>query len=146
MTRFGWVMSAVIVLIVLVVGFFWWTGISEHIPPQSLAPNPIVPVASAILEEETESDGAAHDAVLPLAVDVARNSLAATLSVDPWSILIVSSLPTDWPDSCLGLPKEGELCIQAITSGYEVMMLKDGAEYVYRTDVDGTIVRTKTEQ
>lgn len=142
MTKFGWTMLTLIFIIVVAVVFFVWTGITEHQTPNNDTPpplnenskdTPVVPV----------SDGAAHDANIPIAADAARSALAVKLGISPDDVLITSSLPTDWPDSCLGLPKEGELCAQAIISGYKVVMQQNDIEYVYRTNVDGTIVRSE---
>ena len=143
MTKFGWAMLACIIAIVIAVVFFVWTGISEH--PSASSPQQESPTETTVTSGDNPTPGSpVHDLPVPPAVDAARSALATRLGIaNPKSILILTAFEKDWPDSCLGLPKEGEICAQAITSGYEVVMQKDGREYTYRTNADGTIVRAE---
>jgi hypothetical protein len=50
----------------------------------------------------------------------ARAELAARLGIDELAIIRIDVTPQRWPDSCLGLPKEGEMCAQVITPGWGV--------------------------
>ena len=143
MTKFGWAMLACITAIVFAVLFFVWTGISEH-PVSVPASSENVPETVVTSGDNPTPGSPVHDLPVPPAVDAARSALATRLGIaNPKSILILTAFEKDWPDSCLGLPKEGEICAQAITSGYEVVMQKDGREYTYRTNADGTIVRAE---
>ncbi len=136
-------MLALIVAIVLAVVFFVWTGIAEH-PTATVSQQENI-LETVVTSGDNPTPGSSvHDLPIPPAVDAARNALATRLDVsNPKSILILTAFEKEWSDSCLGLPKEGELCAQAITSGYEVTMQKDGVEYIYRTNMDGTIVRAE---
>lgn len=138
-------MLACIVAIVLAVVFFVWTGISEHpvsVPTQNTVDDTQETVVTS--GDNPEPGSVVHDLPVPPAVDAARSALAVRLNVEnPKTIVILTAFEKEWSDSCLGLSKEGELCAQAITSGYEVTMLKDGVEYIYRTNTDGTIVRSE---
>jgi hypothetical protein len=46
----------------------------------------------------------------------------------------------EWPDACLGLEIEEQLCAQVITPGYRVSLEYQGRDYVYRTDREGNTV------
>lgn len=43
---------------------------------------------------------------------------------------------TEWPDSCLGLPKQGEGCARAITPGYRIEL---AGGHRYRCDREGKV-------
>ncbi|MBS3903063.1 MAG: hypothetical protein KGZ30_01660 [Anaplasmataceae bacterium] len=82
----------------------------------------------------------------------AKNQLLGELSkkdvvADPSQIEVVTVEATDWPNGCLGLEKEGEVCTQVIVPGFKVVLKFDGTDYTFRTDTEGTIVieETKTE-
>jgi hypothetical protein len=79
---------------------------------------------------------------LPAAAEAARQQLANTLGIDITQIQVVAIESTEWPDACLGLPDEGEVCAQVITPGYELTMEVNQQEYVIRTDQTGEIIRS----
>jgi hypothetical protein len=41
----------------------------------------------------------------------------------------------------LGLAAPDEICAQAITPGWRVVLVVEGQQYVYRTDASGEVVR-----
>lgn len=54
---------------------------------------------------------------------------------------MVSLTEREWPDGCLGLPEEDEMCTQALVPGYE-MVLEVGEETrTFRTNMDGSVIR-----
>ena len=77
----------------------------------------------------------------PEAVEAAVTALATSLGVSENQVEVLSYEETEWPDACLGLPRDDEMCAQAITPGYEVVMEVDGQSYVARTDMSGDQVR-----
>ena len=48
--------------------------------------------------------------------------------------IFVTARPQEWPDACLGLPVQGEMCAQAVTPGYKITFDVNGGEYVFHTD------------
>ncbi len=89
----------------------------------------------------TQGAGAGEgDAQLP-AAQAAIAALATRLNVSAGSITLVSAEATEWPDACLGLASSSEMCAQVITPGYRVVLLADGAQYVYHTNTDGSVLR-----
>jgi hypothetical protein len=75
------------------------------------------------------------------AAQMARQWLAINLDVNPCTLVIASAEAFEWPDTCLGVPTEGESCAQAMTAGYIGMLQNRTAQYEYRVDQTGNNVR-----
>lgn len=75
----------------------------------------------------------------------ARKDLAGKLGIPEDMTVIMESRHSGWPDGCLGLAEPGEVCTEAIVSGYAVVLRADGRDYRYRTSKDGLIVRMEKE-
>ena len=86
-----------------------------------------------VLEQEVVNDSPAATAV--------RMRAAAELGVRESDVVVISETSRDWPDGCLGLAHEGEFCMQAIVSGFEVVVEINGERHTYRTDIDGLVIR-----
>jgi hypothetical protein len=76
----------------------------------------------------------------PEAVMEVVSKLSQDLGVSINEIEIVSFEQVDWPDSCLGVPEEGQTCAQVITPGYRVMLEVDGNQYEFHSNMDGTLI------
>lgn len=76
-----------------------------------------------------------------VAVRAAQLNLAERLAVRTETITTVRAEARSWPDACLGLPRAGEACAQVITPGFLVTLRSGTAEYRYRTNQDGTVIR-----
>ena len=74
----------------------------------------------------------------------ARDLLASQLGVDPLAIRLVSAEPVEWQDGCLGLGGPDEICLQAITPGYRLILDVEGKQFEARTNQDGSQVRFNT--
>jgi len=70
---------------------------------------------------------------------VALAVLAKSLGIAPGDIRVVRRSATDWPNSCLGAPVEGQVCAEVITPGYAIVLEAQGAQYEVRTDLTGDI-------
>jgi hypothetical protein len=81
-------------------------------------------------------DRASHPA--PVALSAAIADAAEHLRVPVDQIAVEYLEARDWSDSCLGLPRDGEACLDMITPGY-LVMLGDG--FRYRTDLQGNVRR-----
>jgi hypothetical protein len=68
------------------------------------------------------------------AFEVVRATLAGELGVDPLSITLKDVIHVDWPDTCLGLAKQGEACAQVVTPGFRVLIQAGGVVYEFHTD------------
>lgn len=73
-----------------------------------------------------------------IAITAAASDAANVLRVPIDQITVESLEAREWSDSCLGLPEDGEACLDVITPGY-LIVLGDG--FSYRTDMLGNIRR-----
>lgn len=78
------------------------------------------------------------------AVVAAGKHLMNEIKASSTDISLVSVTPMQWPNGCLGLAKDGEICTQAIVAGYEIKFMARGVEFVYRTNQDGSALRLQT--
>ncbi len=76
----------------------------------------------------------------PPAQLAAIRALVALLGLTADQITLVSVEEVEWPDSCLGVYRPEVACLQAITSGFRIVLEADGARYEYHTDTDGSVV------
>lgn len=74
----------------------------------------------------------------------ARDLLAGQLGIDPLAIRLVSAEMVEWQDGCLGLGGPEEICLQAITPGYRLILDAQGKQFEVRTNQDGSQVRFNT--
>ena len=85
------------------------------------------------------------EADLPDAVVAARQALSEKHDIPVDEIEVVSYSEEEWPNACLGLAEEDEMCAQVITPGYQVTLRADGEEYVLRTDETGEVIREESQ-
>jgi heat shock protein HslJ len=77
----------------------------------------------------------------PEAVLQAQQWLAAQLNTAADQVRIVELEQAEWTDSCLGLGRLDESCLQAITPGWRVVFESNGVTYEVRTDRTGSAIR-----
>jgi hypothetical protein len=75
------------------------------------------------------------------ALAAAIKAHAGRFSIPRESIVANDKEIAEWPDSCLGLPYEGELCVVVATPGFSIHLKHDGIACSWRTNSDGTNVR-----
>jgi hypothetical protein len=92
----------------------------------------------------TACGGTAAD--LPDAVLAARQALSEKEDIPVDEIEVVSYSEEEWPNACLGLAEEDEMCAQVITPGYQVTLEANGEEYIFRTDETGDVIREETQE
>ena len=78
-------------------------------------------------------------------VEAARQALAQELGVKLEDVRVVSIGQVEWPDACLGVPDPLELCAQAITPGYLVVLDANGQQIIYHTDEIGQNMRRERQ-
>ena len=74
-------------------------------------------------------------------VDAAVKFAAAELGVDPAEITVLSVEAVEWRNSCLGVDKLGEMCMDVITPGYRVLLDVNGQEVAVHTNQDASALR-----
>ena len=75
------------------------------------------------------------------AVLQAQQMLADQLGVQVENIEIVSADQVEWPNACLGLGEEGEVCADVVTPGWDITFDVNGQQYQVRTDELGQTIR-----
>jgi hypothetical protein len=71
-----------------------------------------------------------------------QNQVSEALGVPVENIQLQNIEKMDWPNSCLGLPSQGdEVCAEVITPGWLLTFNINNQEYQYRVDSTGTVVR-----
>jgi heat shock protein HslJ len=77
----------------------------------------------------------------PNTVLLAQQWLATQLNTAADQIQIVEVEQAEWTDSCLGLGRLNESCLQAITPGWRVVLQSSGVTYEIRTDQTASTIR-----
>ena len=80
----------------------------------------------------------------PPGVLAAQTAVKAVLSA-PGDVIILPFDRVDWPNTCLGVPRSDELCVQVFTPGFRVLLVANGLLYEFYTDFDGQNVRLAGE-
>lgn len=83
------------------------------------------------------------DEPFPPAVTAAVGFLAERLDVNPANVEVTWFAPETWPDACLGLPADGEMCAQVETPGYRILMFVGTEEFEVHSDQVGEHIRFK---
>lgn len=108
---------------------------------------PAAPVEPAGPREPRARSSASERAVVPRrplhdpAARPAVERLAAQLLVSPDDVVVVSVTPAEWPDACLGIPAEGEICASVVTPGYAIVLQVGADSYHFRSDLNGEKLR-----
>jgi len=79
-----------------------------------------------------------------LALEAAKKHLASVLGSDANQITVVSNVEVDWPDSCLGVAKQGIMCAMVVTPGYLIRLRSNALDYEYHSNKDGTEIQPAT--
>jgi hypothetical protein len=85
--------------------------------------------------------GSMHNLPVPEAVAAVRTKMANELSISEGTVIILSAYEEEWPNGCLGLAVADEMCTQSLVSGYQVTVLAQGNERIFRTNSNGSVVR-----
>ncbi|HKS91639.1 MAG TPA: hypothetical protein VJQ83_06900 [Tepidiformaceae bacterium] len=52
-----------------------------------------------------------------------REDLAERLHIPDSRVSVLAYIPVQWPDACLGIEESGQICAQAITPGFDAILL-----------------------
>ena len=104
--------------------------------------------ASISSDGQKLSQIASEDNTLPIEVQSAVVEAAARQTSRTVAALkILSSQPKNWSDSCLGFTEPGEVCAQAVTPGWQVVVTDGLRNWTYRTNDSGDLIKLeKSEQ
>jgi hypothetical protein len=70
-----------------------------------------------------------------------KEALSAQTGVPVEEIEVVAVQEQEWPDACLGLAEEGEVCAQVITPGWKIKLRAEGETYTLHTDEEANAIR-----
>jgi len=119
-----WVIIGVIAL--LVIGWVVWQLWPSHNPADDS--DGLIPSVTGTFQPQMD-EAKIKDAV--------KSALVQSLSgVDRIDVEVISVNFQEWPDACLGVKREDEVCAQVITPGYQVKALAASQIYEVRTDRD----------
>ena len=92
--------------------------------------------ADAELPQTGEDVGLPPDAAL-----MAQDFLADELGVSVEEVEIIQVEQQEWPNACLGLPEQDEVCAEVATPGFVVNLRVNEQDYPVRTDQLGEVIR-----
>lgn len=73
--------------------------------------------------------------------EAAKQELSSEIDVPVEQIEIVRANQVEWTDTCLELGDPDEVCGQALTPGWRIILEAGGAEYEVHTDLGADTVR-----
>jgi hypothetical protein len=120
------------ILCLLLLGLFWGNGQPAGASPLHYQFNSIVSFQSILISQSS----------LPKSIETAiRQDLSRRTNLKEDQFVLKQSSRQTWPDGCLGLGGNDELCTQALVNGWRVVMGYKDKTWVYRTDDTGMAVR-----
>ncbi len=79
-------------------------------------------------------------------VEVVRQDLASQIGIATEKIKVSEVSQETWPNTCLGLPKNDELCGQRLVEGWRLVLSDGEGKWVYRTDNGGKLMRVEPKK
>src|SRR3989344_3261160 len=90
-------------------------------------------------------DSGSEPKVEDQAVEETREFISIFEGIDPAKIKLVSIEETEWPNGCLGLPQDSEMCTQELVPEYKIVLDADGRIMTFRTNKDGSSIRKEKD-
>lgn len=141
-------MKSVVTMSVLLCGLLL-LGACNPVRPLPAGSAEAAATATATAEEPAVEQGNSQaDAQTGEQTGAAANMvgvLANQLGIDSSEVTVTSSEAVEWPDACLGVTLEDEMCAQVITPGYIIVLSANGSSYTYHTDQSGSWYRLVEE-
>ena len=116
--------------------FFVWLGSASNIVLSQTSS-----ISASIQNEQTELLTSEPNTLPPEVQSAVINDAVKQTSKTVAALEITEAQPQEWSDGCLGLGKSDELCTQAITPGWQVVVTDGVRTWTYRTDNSGDTVR-----
>lgn len=112
-------------------------------PPPHLSPlDPEIPPTESPLQLGRTPEATEMSSTPPVEkfVQLTKQDLASRLGIDPGGIKLVKSEEKLWLNAALGCPRPGVFYAQGRVPGFQIWLDVEGTEYVYNTDLNGTLV------
>lgn len=74
-------------------------------------------------------------------VKTVLDAVAQMYGTDAAQVEVVTVEEVQWPDSCLGVNKTDEMCLQVITPGYRIILRVNGQQVEVHTNADASAIR-----
>ena len=115
-----------------------WLGSAGVAPSGSIAaPATVISTFATSLQVASQP----QKSLPPAIANQVRNDLSRRTDIPPGKLKLVEATPKTWGDGCLGMARQGEMCTQAMVSGWRVVMTDGRQRWVYRTDAQGRSMR-----
>lgn len=106
--------------------------------PTELPPE-VIEQATQIIEQATQIS----EQLTP-GQEAAISAVVQNLGVAAEQVKLVSTEAVEWPDSCLGIVREGINCAQVVTPGFRITLDVAGQQVEYRTNQDASVILPAT--
>ena len=116
--------------------FFVWT--SPFSSSTVLSQTGLIP-APSLQQEQPEL--LTSDTLPPEVKSAVLNETVKRTSKTVSALKIIEAKQQEWSDGCLGLAKADEVCTQAITPGWQIIVTDGLRNWTYRTDNTGDSIR-----
>lgn len=116
--------------------FFVWT--SPFNSGTVLSQTGLIP-APSLQQEQPEL--LTSDTLPPEVKSAVLNEAVKQTSKTVSALKIIEAKQQEWSDGCLGLAKADEMCTQAITPGWQIVVTDGLRNWTYRTDNTGDAIR-----
>lgn len=70
-------------------------------------------------------------------IEKLRELVATQLGIDTTAVAVTDVQSVVWPDSCLGVQKTRQMCLQVLTPGYRVTLEAGSERFTYHTNATG---------
>ena len=117
--------------------FFVWT--SPFSSSTVLSQTGLIPAPS--LQQQPELLTSESSTLPPEVKTAVLNDAVKRTSKTVSALKIIEAKQQEWSDGCLGLASSEEICTQAITPGWQIVVTDGLRNWTYRTDNTGDSIR-----
>lgn len=109
------------------------------LPTRIVVTIPPPKISTPLVAPSPEGGTVAVDETLTKLISEAKADLSTRANVPVTAITVKSTEQTEWRDSSLGCPQEGQMYMQMITPGYLIVLEANGQTYNYHASMDHVV-------
>lgn len=87
-----------------------------------------------------------QEKILNNIIEAVRQNLASQIGIAPEKIKLTEVTQESWPNTCLGLQKNDELCGLRLVEGWRLVFSNGQEKWIYRTDNFGKLMRMESKK
>ena len=125
------IFSCILCLLIGLLGACAQAPAMEVLVTPTATPTLLVEESQPMQPTATPAAPAPADELAPL-----KEYLSKTFKIAAEEVSLVEKIAVEWSDSCMGLAKADEMCMQVITPGYRVTLSTPQGLYVFHTTRD----------